>query len=387
MRLDSGAFRLQNLILGQAASSNAESGDYSPTSTSVSFASGDTSKTFTVSTTNDSDRSDETVNIRFGSLPAAVGTGAQSTATLTINDTTPAPNNGGGGGGNGGGGNNFVPPSNNRLPNNEPEFPGASTSRSVAEKSAAGTAIGAPVTATDLDGHTLAYSLRGTDASSFDIDSGTGQIKVKADLDFEVKNTYSVSVRALDGRGGNDTIGVTINVTDVVEVPVIYPTTQVVVLVDPDEDTTADTPDDVVTTTIPEDTRTGPYFIRINSDACDWDSLADPPADELLACVEVEIFDSQGNPLTGDNVLDESISIVVDVNENDVDDGDTIEAFKESDEEWSDYSHTEAASRNGVIPVLIAGITGPGVFAIGKDAAGAVQQQVTRSVVPVSQLQ
>ena len=81
------------------SSSNAESGDYSPTSTTVSFASGDTSKTFTVSTTDDSDRSDETVNIRFGPLPAAVGTGAQSTATLTINDTTPAPSGGGGGGG------------------------------------------------------------------------------------------------------------------------------------------------------------------------------------------------------------------------------------------------------------------------------------------------
>ena len=77
-------------------------GDYSPTGTTVSFASGDTSKTFTVSTTNDSDRDDETVNIRFGTLPASVGTGTQSTATLTINDTTPAPVNNGGNGGNGG---------------------------------------------------------------------------------------------------------------------------------------------------------------------------------------------------------------------------------------------------------------------------------------------
>ena len=154
---------------------------------------------------------------------------------------------------------------------------------------------------------------------------------------------------------------------------------------DPNKETTADTPDDVVTTTIPEDSRTGPYFLRINSDACDWDSLTNPPADELLACVEVEIFDSQGNPLTGDDVLDESISIVIDIDESDVDDGDTIEAFEESDGDWSDYNHTEAASRNGVIPVLIAGITGPGVFAIGKDEAEVVQQQVSRSVIPVPQ--
>ena len=129
------------------------------------------------------------------------------------------------------GGTNFFTPSNNppKPDNNAPEFANDSTSRSVAEKSAAGTAIGAPVTATDSDGNTLVYVLRGTDASSFDIDSDTGQIKVKDDLDFEVKNTYSVTVLASDRRGGSDTIGVTINVTDVVDVPVIYPTTQVVV--------------------------------------------------------------------------------------------------------------------------------------------------------------
>ena len=84
-----------------ASSSNAESDDYSVSSTPLTFASGDTTKTFTVSTTNDSDRNDETVNLAFGQLPAAVGTGTQSTAQLTIDDTTPAPRGGGGGGGGG----------------------------------------------------------------------------------------------------------------------------------------------------------------------------------------------------------------------------------------------------------------------------------------------
>ena len=86
-----------------ASSSNAESDDYSVSGTPLTFASGDTTKTFTVSTTNDSDRNDETVNLAFGQLPAAVATATQSTAQLTINDTTPAPREGGGGGGGGGG--------------------------------------------------------------------------------------------------------------------------------------------------------------------------------------------------------------------------------------------------------------------------------------------
>ena len=86
-----------------ASSSNAGSGDYSVSGTPLTFASGDTTKTFTVSTNTDSDRNDETVDLVFGQLPAAVGTGTQSTAQLTINDTTPAPRGGGGGGGGGGG--------------------------------------------------------------------------------------------------------------------------------------------------------------------------------------------------------------------------------------------------------------------------------------------
>ena len=70
------------------------------------------------------------------------------------------------------------------------ENPGIS--RSVAENSRAGTAVGDPVAATDQGDSgpdTLTYSLSGLDAASFDIDSGTGQIRVKAGNipDFEAK--------------------------------------------------------------------------------------------------------------------------------------------------------------------------------------------------------
>ena len=71
-----------------------------------------------------------------------------------------------------------------------------------------GTAVGAPVTATDpgFDGRqeTLTYVLTG--GSDFDIDSGTGQIRVKAELDYEdtTRQTHQVTVSATDPSGGND---------------------------------------------------------------------------------------------------------------------------------------------------------------------------------------
>ena len=79
--------------------------------------------------------------------------------------------------------------------------------RSIAENSPAGTAIGDPVAATDQgDGRpdVLTYSLTGADAASFDIDSGTGQIRVKAGNipDYEDSNntdhTFDVTVTAKD---------------------------------------------------------------------------------------------------------------------------------------------------------------------------------------------
>ena len=104
-------------------------------------------------------------------------------------------------------------------PNNAPTFTeGDTATRSVAENTAAGTDIGAAVAATDADsGDTLTYSLGGTDAASFDIDTATGQIKTKAALDYETKTSYSVTVSVSDGNDGTDSIDVTISVTDVAE--------------------------------------------------------------------------------------------------------------------------------------------------------------------------
>ena len=107
-----------------------------------------------------------------------------------------------------------------RSGNRSPEFTeGARAARSVAEASTSGSDVGAPVTALDPDDNTLAYSLRGTDRSSFDIDRGTGQITIAngTNLDYETKDTYTVIVRARDPSGVADTITVTIIVTNVDE--------------------------------------------------------------------------------------------------------------------------------------------------------------------------
>ena len=106
------------------------------------------------------------------------------------------------------------------------------TTREVAENSNAN--VGSPVTATDPDPNSdaLDYTLSGADAGLFSVgpdDPGTpdvdetGQIMVKSGtkLDYETKQTYSVTLKAADSFGDYDTIVVTIMVTDMNEAPEI----------------------------------------------------------------------------------------------------------------------------------------------------------------------
>ena len=106
--------------------------------------------------------------------------------------------------------------------NNPPTFPMDPVIYTIAENSPPGTNVGEPVTATDLDGDTLTYTLGGADMADFRIDSASGQITVGPDtsLDFETKSMYDhLEVMASDGNGGNDTTSVIINLTDVDEAP------------------------------------------------------------------------------------------------------------------------------------------------------------------------
>ena len=131
-----------------------------------------------------------TVTVSDGSLTDAI------TVTITVTDVPESPTN------------------------RAPVFTaGSNTTRSIAENTRTGVNIGSPVTATDTDsGDTLTYALGGADASSFNIDHTSGQLRTKTSLDYETKRTYTVTVTGSDGSL-TDAITVTITVTDVVEAP------------------------------------------------------------------------------------------------------------------------------------------------------------------------
>ena len=108
------------------------------------------------------------------------------------------------------------------TPNQPPVFSeGASATRSIAENTGAGQNIGNPVSATDGDSDRLTYSLEGRDAAAFTIQSNSGQLVTRSGVtyDYETKNSYSVTVRAQDGKGGSATIAVEITLTDENEPP------------------------------------------------------------------------------------------------------------------------------------------------------------------------
>ena len=116
--------------------------------------------------------------------------------------------------------------------NSAPAFGKQPITFSIQEDAESGEDIGAPVTATDPDeDDDLTYSLTGTDAAPFDIDPSTGQIKTKDPLDHETKDTYHLAVSVTDSKDidgdsdmtEDDSIDVTINVTNVNEAPEFDP--------------------------------------------------------------------------------------------------------------------------------------------------------------------
>ena len=110
--------------------------------------------------------------------------------------------------------------------NNDPYFQTQTVTRSV-DENAVGAAIGAVVVADDDDDDALFYSIAGTDASLFAVNSGTGQISVAAgsSLDYETKSSYSVSISVSDRKNAfdaadtamDDSVTVLINVTNIDE--------------------------------------------------------------------------------------------------------------------------------------------------------------------------
>ena len=101
------------------------------------------------------------------------------------------------------------------ITNEAPSFGDTAVSLEVEENVPTGTVVGT-VRATDPDqGDTLSYSLRGTDASSFDINANTGQLTTNTSIDYESKSSYEVTVVATDPSLEEAEVTVTITVTDV----------------------------------------------------------------------------------------------------------------------------------------------------------------------------
>ncbi len=219
----------------------------------MTFASGDTSKTISFTPTDDDiDDDDEKIKLAFGTFPPGVSAGSTSSTKVSIDDDDDDPEvkvefgaatysltepnsvtvktaHG-------------VSPRSVEEPppvNSPPAFPSTENGRrEVAEDASGGDDIGDPVVATDLNvgdaavNDPLMYSLTGTDAGSFTIDASSGQLALaqNVDLDYEGKRSYRVTVEVTDGRDRNgdddndvidDTINVSINVTDLNEAPTV----------------------------------------------------------------------------------------------------------------------------------------------------------------------
>ena len=106
--------------------------------------------------------------------------------------------------------------------NDEPTFPMDPLERAVSSSAVAGTNVGAPVAAADVDGDPLVYDL--TDANrAFEIDQYAGQITVAGNVTLDAANRYTVKVSVHDGFDASydpldvedDSTDVTITVTEV----------------------------------------------------------------------------------------------------------------------------------------------------------------------------
>ena len=224
--------------------------------------------------------------------------------------------------------------------NEAPTFSTSPTDRSVAENTAANENVGAPVEASDVDdGDSLSYLLSGEDASSFGIDTSTGQILTYADLDHETDDEYTVTVTARDRSNATSSITVVISVTDANDQPE-FPATETgqrsveenksntnvgapVAASDQDGDglTYELTGGDTSTFTIGSSTGQLTTVGALDSDAQDTYS------------VTVSVRDNKDDQGTSDTAEDDSITVtitVTDVNETPVVTGDVSPEFAEN---------------------------------------------------------
>jgi T1SS-143 domain-containing protein len=149
-------------------------------------------------------------------VPTDVGANRSYTVTVTAND------------GHGGTDTQTLTINVTNVNDNAPVFTSGATG-SMAENSSTSTVV-YDANATDADGNTITYSLTGTDASFFNINSSNGQVTFKASPDYDKpgdaggNNVYDVVVHANDGTF-DTTKAVAISVTNIDEAPTAPDTT------------------------------------------------------------------------------------------------------------------------------------------------------------------
>ena len=202
----------------------------SPGNLTFTMADWSTAQTVTISAAEDNDASNDSATVShrvsgYGSVTSA----ASVTVTVTDNDSSTirppvvpvvpvTPTTGGDTTGTTGGG-------SSEPRGRDPRFvEGAKTTRSVEANAKPGTPVGDPLWAVDPDSTNLTYRLIGADGDEdfFTIDKETGQLRIKAALDYETKQTYNLVIRVRDNQGA-DSINVTIELTGEPE-PTVTPT-------------------------------------------------------------------------------------------------------------------------------------------------------------------
>ena len=106
-----------------------------------------------------------------------------------------------------------------RFANTRPRFSRDAYTLRVDENTPSGRSIGRPVAATDDDGHVMTYTLEGVNKDLFSIESRSGHVRTRSSLDFEDRNSYSLTVRATDTEGGSAAVSVTVLVENEDESP------------------------------------------------------------------------------------------------------------------------------------------------------------------------
>ena len=157
------------------------------TDTSNNFEIDGSTGEITVATTNTLDYESNTSHNLEVKVTDAAGNSYEETMTISVNDA-----------------------------NDAPVITSDATATAIDENSGAGQVVYTAV-ATDVDSDTITYSLSGTDADKFTIDSSSGAVTLTNNPDFETQATYSFNVVATDDNGTdplNDTQLITLAIND-----------------------------------------------------------------------------------------------------------------------------------------------------------------------------